>query len=384
MLVPFLKPPYDDKELDAVERVMRTTHLSTGQAVTRFESEFANYIGTNFAVAVNSGTSALELTLQALIQTRRISPGAGVIIPSFTFVAVANAVINAGLKPVFVDISPTTLNMNTGNLTMEKLGSDFVQAIIPVHTFGMPCDMYEIVKFASEHNLVVIEDCAEALGSTQSGYYVGSLADCAIFSFTPTKNMTTGEGGMITTNNTELAEVLRLYREHGVRPNTGTIRDAIVPGHNFRMPNILAAIGEAQLYKINMFNEARNRNAALLSMFIEEHDLPVRLPEKSLDRTYQMYAVQLMDTDQKWSATSKERDQVVSGCIARAVEAKVYFNLPIHLQTAYNERFLKPSGLPVTEAVAKRVISLPMYPGLSNDEIEYMADSFAESVREAL
>ena len=385
MHIPFLKPPYDDAEIEAVERVMRTANLSYGPEVNRFESEFADYIGVKYAVAVNSGTSALELTLQALIHTGRIDHGAGVIIPSFTFVAVANAVVNAGLKPVFADISPTTMNIDPDNIILEY---DIpVRAIIPVHTFGMPCDMYEIVDFANKHGLVVIEDCAEALGSMDAGYMVGSLADCGIFSFTATKNMTTGEGGMITTNNTELVEVLRLLREHGIPQRVGTdARAAILPGHNYRMSNILAAIGLVQLRKINMLNCARNNNSAILSTLIEKHNLPVTVPETSPNRTYQLYTVQLMNTDERWSATLEERDMVQAGLQCRGVDAKVYFYPPIHQQTYYrnNNFYCSPTGMATTEAVAERVISLPMYPGLSHDELEYMADSLAESVKEVM
>ena len=377
MQIPFLKPPFGDAEIEAVTRVMRTTNLSTGPEVNQFEREFADYIGTKHAVAVNSGTSALELTLQAMILSGRIARGAGVIIPSFTFVAVANAVVNSGLYPVFADISSTTMNIDTDNLIINLPFP--VQAIIPVHTFGMPCDMGSIAQFAGKHGLVIIEDCAEALGSTYAGYKVGSLSDCAMFSFTPTKNMTTGEGGMITTNNAEIAEIVRTIREHGMLPNT---RNAVVHGHNYRMPNILAAIGLVQLSKIDDLNDDRNRNSALLSSIIKEYDIPVLLPEQCSNRTYQMYMVQLTDMAGR-SATLGERDRVLSECIDRGIDAKVYFYPPIHMQVCYIPMNFRCSttSMEVTESVAARVISLPMYPNLSDEEIDCMAASFANSVR---
>jgi len=375
MQIPFLKPPFGDAEIEAVTRVMRTTNLSTGPEVNQFERKFADYIGTKHAVAVNSGTSALELTLQAMILSGRINRGAGVIIPSFTFVAVANAVVNSGLYPVFADISSTTMNIDTDNIIINLPFP--VQAIIPVHTFGMPCDMGSIAEFAGKHGLVIIEDCAEALGSTYAGYQVGSHTDCGIFSFTPTKNMTTGEGGMVTTNSAEIAEIVRTIREHGMLPNT---RNAVVHGHNYRMPNILAAIGLVQLSKIDELNDDRNRNSDLLSSIIEEYGTPVFGPEPSSARTYQMYTVQLADT------AGRDRDRVISECIARGIDAKVYFYPPIHMQTCYifNNFRCSTTGMGVTERVAERVISLPMYPGLSHEELEYMADSLAESVKVVL
>lgn len=386
MQIPFLKPPFGDAEIEAVTRVMRTANLSTGPEVNQFERKFADYIGTKHAVAVNSGTSALELTLQAMILSGRINRGAGVIIPSFTFVAVANAVVNSGLYPVFADISSTTMNIDTDNLIINLPFP--VQVIIPVHTFGMPCDMGSIAQFAGKHGLVIIEDCAEALGSTYAGYKVGSLSDCAMFSFTPTKNMTTGEGGMITTNNAEIAEIVRTIREHGMLPNT---RNAVVHGHNYRMPNILAAIGLVQLEKLDRFNTDRNQNASALSAFIEEYDIPVLVPGQSLDHTYQMYTVQLTDMAGR-SATSKERDQVLAELHKRGIDAKVYFHPPIHMQVCYIPMNFRCSttSMEVTERVAERVISLPMYPDLSDDHghdhevLVYMANSLAESIKEVL
>lgn len=394
MYIPFLKPPYDDAEIEAVTRVMRTANLSTGPEVNRFEREFAGYIGVEYAVAVNSGTSALELVLQALIHIGRIEHGAGVIIPSFTSVEVANAVVNAGLKPVFADISPETMNIDMDNITLQD---DIpIRAIIPVHTFGLPCDMYSVVDFANKHELVVIEDCTEALGASYSGYRAGSLADCGIFSFTPTKNMTTGEGGMITTNSrdletgsTGLVEALRLLREHGIQRRVGTdaCRDAVVPGHNYRMSNILAAIGSVQLEKLEALNTNRMWNTTALNRLLMEKDLPVTLPPSSIpDHACQMYTVQLADPDERWSANLEERERVRAGLLHQGVDAKVYFNPPIHQQTYYRDNHFccSTTGMTVTEAVAQRVITLPMYLDLSIAELKYMADSLEECINEVL
>jgi len=389
MQVPFLKPRFGQDEIDAVSRVMRTANLTNGPETTLFEEEFADYIGTRYAVAVNSGTSALELVLQSMIYTGRIERRAGVIIPSFTFVAVANAVVNAGLVPVFADISPNTMNIDLDNITLDNNPVP-IQAIIPVHTFGLSCDMYEMVDFASKHGLVIIEDCAEALGAAYAGYRVGSLGDCGIFSFTPTKNMTTCEGGMITTNNESLADVIKLLRSHGISPGATYYRDTCLPGHNMRMSEITAAIGRVQLEKLEWMNTERMRNTILLNKLISEKDLPVMLSPKleqlmATDHACQMFTVQLLTADHRL-VTCEERDAVLAELIKRGIDAKVYFYPPIHQQTLYKDHhfYCSVTGMDVTEAVSRRVITLPMYPELTEAEIEYMADCLAWSIKAVL
>ena len=383
MKIPFLKPPYGDEEVAAVTRAMRTADLTIGPDVGEFESKFAEYIGTNYAVAVNSGTSALELALQALVLSGRIDMGAGVIIPSFTFVAVANAVVMSGLTPVFVDIDPLTLNINPDNIDLHQGVLNSVQAIIPVHTFGMPCDLGAIGGFAREHNLIVIEDCCEAVGTEYNGRKVGSRSDCAVFSFTPTKNMTTGEGGMITTNSKELTPVLRALINHGMDDN---VKGSVIPGHNYRMSNITAAIGLVQLGKLDGFNKSRNSNAVTLSNIIGEKELPVKVPVWTHSRTHQIYTVELIGGDGMSDITADVRDGVVAALHERGVDAKVYFYPPIHSQLfcAQSGMIQSNTGLLMTDIASERCISLPMYPDLSDVEMRYMAVSLADSIKEVL
>ena len=383
MKIPFLKPPYGDEEIAAVTRVMRTADLTIGPDVEAFENKFAEYIGTNHAVAVNSGTSALELTLQALILSGRLDMGAGVIIPSFTFVAVANAVVMSGLTPVFVDIDLNTNNIDPEKIDLHQGVLNSVQAIIPVHTFGMPCNLGAIGKFARDHDLIVIEDCCEAVGAEYDGCKVGSRSDCAVFSFTPTKNMTTGEGGMITTNSKDLERVLRSIRNHGM---TDHIRDSVIPGHNYRMSNIAAAIGLVQLEKLDELNDARERNALSLNRLIEEKHQSVRVPVSMQGRTYQIYSIVLSGGAHGPCITGDVRDEVIRALHERGVDAKAYFSIPIHSQTFFESISIikSESGLLMTDIKAGRVIALPMYPDLSDEELRYMADSLADAIKEVL
>lgn len=383
MKIPFLKPPYGDGEIAAVSRVMRTADLTIGPEVEVFENRFAEYIGSKYAVAVNSGTSALELTLQALVLSGRVNMGAGVIIPSFTFVAVANTVVMAGLTPVFVDIDPLTLNITPDNMDLHPGVWNSVQVIIPVHTFGMPCNMDAINHLAKQHDLIVIEDCCEAAGTVYNGNKVGSHSDGAVFSFTPTKNMTTGEGGMITTNSDVTVRSIRSLRNHGM---ADFVRDSIIPGHNYRMSNITAVIGLVQLEKLDEFNDARNKNAAILGKLIEEKDLPVIVPCSALGRTHQMYAVQIIGGDDNSNTAPDIRGNVLGALNKNGINAKAYFYPPIHNQTFYTKMgaLRSNTGLLMTDIVSERVISLPMYPDLSEEELAYMADSLAESIREVL
>jgi len=386
MQVPFLKPMFGQDEIDAVSRVMRTANLTNGPETAAFEKEFADYIGTDYAIAVNSGTSALELVLQSYILTGQIEPGAGVIIPGFTFVAVANAVLNAGLIPVLADISPTTMNIDTENIQLNKYASKEIQAIIPVHTFGMPCYMNKVAEFAGKHGLVVIEDCAEAMGAMYNEEKVGSFLHCGIFSFTPTKNMTTGEGGMVTTDDAGLADAIRLLRTHGISPCVNpNHRDTVIPGHNMRMSEITAAIGRVQLAKLDRMNAARMRHTTLLYSLIFGKKIPVELPITIAEHACQMFTVQLLTADHRL-VTCEERDAVLAELIKRGIDAKVYFYPPIHQQTLYKEHqfYCSVTGMDVTEAVSRRVITLPMYPELTEDEIVYMADCLAWSIKAVL
>lgn len=365
--IPFLKPPLGAEEIEAAVRVMRTKDLTGGGEADQFEKEFAAYIGTDYAISANSGTSALELVLHAYKCAGGLKKGDKVLIPSFTFVAVANAVVNAGMEPVFADINPLTFNIKIP----DNVGD--IRAAIVVHTFGTPCDA-SIIRYLKSQGVIVIEDCAEAMGARWWGSQkrVGSQGDCGIFSFASTKTMTTGDGGMITTNATSLTEYIKLLRVHGLSSKiSGDERSAVLPGHNYRMCNILAAIGRVQLSRVDEFCKARKAHTQKLNELITMEQIPVITPWDFHYSVYQIYTIQLKEGD------STTRAAVLKALRERGIEAKVYFYPPIHRQAYYSSRYCD-IGLKCTDRISERVISLPMYPALTDEEIEYIVQCLKE------
>lgn len=379
MRVDFLRPPLGDEEIEAAARIMRTKDLTGGGEADIFEKEFAAYTGTDYAISTNSGTSALELALQAYKCAGGLKKGDKVLIPSFTFVAVANAVVNAGMEPVFADINPQTFNIKLPDNIED------IKAAIVVHTFGTPCDI-SIIRYLQSEGVIVIEDCAEAMGARWWGSQkkVGSQGDCGIFSFASTKIMTTGDGGMITTNATSLTEYIKLLRVHGLSTKINSDeRSAVLPGHNYRMCNILAAIGRVQLSRVHEFCITRRKHASKLNKLIHAEQIPVITPQHASpvelllsfwdfhQPVYQIYTIQLKEGD------STTRAAVLKALKERGIEAKVYFYPPIHQQAYYRSKY-QNIELKCTEQISERVISLPIYPALEEEEIEYMVQCLKE------
>ena len=382
MQVSFLSPPYTEDERKAVADVMMGKDLADGRKKLEFEAAFADYIGVDYAVAVNSGTSALELSLQAAIALGELHHGDQVIVPSFTFTAVANAVKLAGLVPIFTDINPETLCMEMPKGDLDPK----IKGIIAVHTFGQQC-VYETTSFAKQNDLFMVEDCCEACGAEWFNNKVGKYGGAAAFSFTPTKNMTTGEGGMVVTNDLDIAETVKRMSENGMfKPHdfkdkylddpSPYIRDCVIPGHNYRMSEIQAAIGIVQLDKLEYMNAIRRTFAASLSKHIEQRDIDVTTPKLWPDSThsFQLYTVVL------GNSLKGKRDDIVKSLNDSGIEAKVYFDLPIHQQKAYIG-YPHLGELTHTEDIAKRVLSLPMNPQLTQNDLWYMANKLAEAVR---
>lgn len=382
MQVPFLSPPYTEDERIAVTGVMMGKDLADGRKKLEFEAAFADYIGADYAIAVNSGTSALELSLQAAIALGHLHQGDQVIVPSFTFTAVANALMFSGLVPIFTDINPETLCMEIPNGELDPK----IKGIIAVHTFGQQC-VYDTLSFAHQNDLFMVEDCCEACGAEWFNTKVGSHSNVAVFSFTPTKNMTTGEGGMIVTNDLDIAAAAKLMGENGIiTPRNHKekyidtpspyIRDCVIPGHNYRMSEIQAAIGIIQLEKLEHMNAIRRTFADKLSKHIEQRDIDVKTPKLWPDSThsFQLYTVVLGDS------LKGKRDDIVKSLNDSGIEAKVYFDLPIHQQKAYIG-YPQLGELTHTEDIAKRVLSLPMNPQLTQNDLWYMANKLAEAVR---
>lgn len=356
------RPIIGEDEIKLVTNVLKSGLLTEksgrGHYVTQFEQAFAKWVGVKYAVAVSSGTAALH----AALMTAGLRAGDEVVVPSFSFVATVEAVILAGGKPVFADIKPDTFCIDPESL--EGRISSKTKAVIPVHLYGLATDMDPILKLAREHDLTVIEDAAQALGAEYKGKKVGSLGDLACFSFYATKNLTTGEGGMITTNTKEYAETVRAIRNHGEQEEYKTM----MLGHNYRMPEVAAAIGFAQLSKLSRFLEVRRKNAeALTDGLGDMGKLKLPIEPEGHRHSWYVYTVRLR------GANAGERNRLVDKLRAKRIGATVYYPVPIHLMPYYRERYSYYRGmLQKTETAARQVVSLPVHPGVTGGDIEYM------------
>jgi len=358
-MIRIAQPLLGEEEERAVLAVLRSGRLAQGPAVRRFEEAFAGYIGVREAVAVSSGTAALHVALLA----HGIGPGDEVITSPFTFVATANAVLATGARPVFADVSGEDFNLDPTRAG-ESI-SERTRALLPVHLYGQAADMEALSALARRHGLALIEDACQAPGALFGGRKVGSFgAGC--FSFYATKNMTTGEGGMITTDDPKLAARARLLRDHGQRRRY--VSEAL--GYNLRMTEVAAALGLAQLQKLDALNERRRANARYLTERLPGVATPRELPGRY--HVYHQYTIRV----------SKGRDALLRHLRDRDIEATVFYPLPVHKQPLY--RGLSPSTgsgrLPVAERLSREVLSLPVHPGLSRDDL----DAVASAVREGL
>ncbi len=346
-MIPNAKPLIGEEEKQSVLQVLDSGMLAQGPRVQEFEQRFAEYCGVQHAVATSSGTTALHVALVA----HGIGPGDEVITSPFTFISSANSILFTGARPVFVDIEPDTFNLDASRVVAAL--TPRTRAIMLVHLFGLPCDMDAIMQLASRHNLIVIEDACQAHGAEYAGRRAGSFgAGC--FSFYPTKNMTTAEGGMITTNDERVAERCQAIRQHGMRRRY--YHDEL--GFNSRMTDVHAAIGLAQLSKLESFNQTRIANAGYLSQHLRGVTVPV-VPD-GRRHVFHQYTVRV---------NGGRRDAVLEGLTARGVGTGVYYPVPVHQQTVY-----KGLGydvvLPEAERAAQEVLSLPVHPALSQADLD--------------
>ncbi len=350
--IPIAKPIIGKDEIDEVVRVLKSGELSQGKWVERFEDEFAKEFKTKYAIAVSNGTTALHLALLSL----DLKSGDEVITTPFTFMASTNAILYVGAKPVFVDIDPKTFNIDP-RLIEEKITSK-TKAILPVHLFGLPSDMNRILKIAKKHKLYVIEDAAQAHGAKIGKQIVGSFGDLAIYSFYPTKNMTTGEGGMITTNNKNLARKIKMLRNHGMEKRYH--HDIL--GYNFRMTNIQAAIGIHQLRKLKDFNRKRIENAKFFTDNLKGVN-SIRTPftPEGFKHVYHQYTITV-------DGGKKVRDQLARYLSENGISTMIYYPIPIHSQKFIKEMF---PGLKLRNAdtISNKVISLPIHPSIKKNSL---------------
>ncbi len=357
------QPCVGKEEIDAVTEVLKdgilTDKSGAGPRVLQFEKEFARYTDAKHAIAVNSGTAALHAALLA----SEVGQGDEVIIPSFTFTSTAEAVLLAGAKPVFVDIDPRTFCLRIDSI--ESKVSNRTSAVIPVDLYGLPADLKPIMKISREHGLTVVEDAAQSVGAEYFDKKVGSIGDASCFSFYGVKNITTGEGGMVTTNDSELAEKLRCVRSHGEERPYWVSR----LGHNYRMSEIAAAIGIAQLRKLNTFLESRRKNAHYLSEKLQTvKNIEVPTEPEGRKHAWHLYTVRLK------GANAGKRNRVVERLRAKNIEAAVYYETPVHLLPFYR-RLGSPykAELVETERAARQVFSLPIHPMVKQEHLDEIA-----------
>jgi perosamine synthetase len=365
-LIPINLPLIGEEEIEAVVKVMRrgplTNALGAGPMVTQFEKKFAEFAGVKHALAVNTGTAALHSAVLAA----GVKQGDEVILPSFTFVATAEAVVMAGGKPVFTDIDPETYNISPCEI--EKKVTKKTKAIVPVDLYGFSVDSKPIREIASEHGLAVVEDAAQAHGATYAGKPAGVFADAACWSLYASKNITTGEGGVVTTDSDEMDETLRLIRTHGEKDKYASL----MLGYNYRMSEIQAAIGLVQLEKLPTFAAKRRENAKRLTNLLTSSD-KLKLPEESEERqhSWYLYTVRLKN------ATGNERNKIVEELHKKGIGAVAYYVNPVHLMPYYREAFGE-RRLPETEIAASQVFSLPIHPGVTETQIDYISNTLLD------
>ena len=361
--IPLFRIYWDEEDVKAVtEAIKAGMNWAVGPNVEDFEDLIANYVGTKYALTFNSGTSALHAALLA----HGIKAGDEVIVPSFTFIATANAPLFVGAKPVFADIEEKTYGLDPEDVK-EKITKK-TKAIIPIHYGGCPCLIEELQEISEDHNLILLEDAAESLGAEIKGKKVGSFGDSAMLSFCANKVITTGEGGCIVTNSKEIYEKSKLIRSHGRLEtenyfSSAEYMDYVTLGYNFRMSNITAALGISQFRKINKIIGIRRDNAAYMSKKLSKiESVTIPNPSKDFFHVYQMYTIKV-----------RRRDDLMRYLIENGIMTKVYFP-PVHRTKYYMAALGYKNRLKVTEKVSKEVLTLPMYPALTRNEIDYITD----------
>jgi dTDP-4-amino-4,6-dideoxygalactose transaminase len=342
-----------DEVTRAIDQVCESQFFALGPAVAEFEENVAAYCNSKFAIGVSSGTDALLTGLMAL----GVGPGDEVITTAFTFFATAGSIVRVGAKPIFVDIDPDSFNIDPA--AIEEKITEKTKAIIPVHLFGQIADMTAVNEIARRHNLAVIEDAAQAIGASRNGTKAGNFGDCGCFSFYPTKNLGCfGDGGLVTTDSEDIAEKIKILRNHGQDP----VYFYKIIGGNFRLDGIQGAVLGVKLKYLDGWNDKRRQNAALYNNLFA--DSPVKTPKIDTGNVsiYHQYTV-----------TVPESDKLQKFLAENQIGSAVFYPEPLHLQDCFAELGHKPGDLPVAERLCNEVLSLPVYPELSPEEIEHVA-----------
>lgn len=360
-MIPIAKPLIGEEEMEAVQEVMKTGQIASGPVVQRFEEAFAEYCGTRFAVACTNGTTALHAALEAL----GIGPGDEVIVPAFTFIATANAVLYAGAKPVLVDVDPDTFTLDPALL--DRAITDRTKAILPVHLYGQAADMESIMRIAREHEVKVLGDAAQAHGAGTGGRRVGSTGDAETFSMYPTKNMTSGEGGMITTDDEEIAKLSRSIVNHGRAKSVLGSYDHLRRGHNFRLTDVHAAIGLVQLKRLPGFNKRRQEIARKYDEAFRGLDT-MRPPKVAVGNVHVYH---------QYTLVCQDRTPVIDHLKANDIGHGIYYPRPLHEYphlAGYGH-----SRLEHATQLAGRVLSIPVHPAMSDDDVEQVVQRVQEA-----
>ena len=355
-MISIAKPLAGEEEAAAVRVVILSGMMASGDVVHTFEHQFAEFSGAKHGVATTNGTTALHAALLAA----DVRPGDEVIVPAFTFFASASCVSMCGAVPVFADVLPDTFNIDPHSV--EQKITDKTKAVIGVHLFGQCCDATSLVQICKKHNLVLIEDSAQAHGAKWDGKTSGSLGDLACFSFYPTKNMTTGEGGMILTSDQETANRASIICNHG--QSEKYLHTMI--GYNYRMTNVHAAIGIEQLKRLPGFTELRQRNAKILSESITAKGITVPFVSPEAEHVYHQYVIRIEDD------FPMTREELMKYLTEKGIGNAVHYPIPLHKQPV----FVKTNtdlNFPVAEDCAKRVLSLPVHPSVTVEECQYIA-----------
>lgn len=370
--IPLSKPDITDREKKAVQEVLRTSSLSLGKKYVEFQNIAAKFAGVKYAVAVNSGTSALHLIVRAL----GIGKGDEVITTPFSFIASANCIVYEGATPVFVDIDQKTLNIDV--LKIEAKITKKTKAILAVDVFSNPADWDALKRIAKKYKLFLIEDSAEALGSEYKGKKCGSFGDAAVFAFYPNKQITTGEGGMILTNNKKIADVCRSMANQGRKSENGKWLEHVILGYNYRLSEINCAMGIEQLKRIKGILKKRKNVADLYNKGLKgvtELQIPHISPQSTL--SWFVYVVTLQE---KFSG--KKRDAIIEKMRNKGIGCSNYFQT-IHLQPYYKNEFgYKKGDYPIAENIAERTLALPFFNNLTQKEIDIVVKSLVMTIKE--
>lgn len=371
--IPLSDIDFGPEENTAVQDVLNSRWLTMGSVTQNFESEFAAYVGAKHAIAVTNGTAALHLACLVA----GLGPGDEAIVPSLTFVATANAVRYVGATPVFADITSYT-DLNISPDSIERLISQHTQAIIVVHYGGYPCEMEQIMTLARNNNLMVIEDAAHAVGAKRNGKGLGTWGDVGCYSFFSNKNLTTGEGGMLVTDNDELAENLRLLRSHGMTSLTWDRHrghawsyDVIGLGYNYRIDEIRAALGRIQLAKVEKNNERRRHLSQVYHRALQELVPEVCLPFKSYSGRTSAHLLPVL------LPTEANRENIMGRMKEQGIQTSIHYP-PIHTFTSYKDNGY--FALPTTEDVARREVTLPLYPTLTDDDVFVVVQALRSAI----